>query len=67
MAICENRRPILFTQLEAVAGTKNPYSLVQVLGLGHVVKKSGATFYVTKCVAVSVEPRVATNCTQEMK
>ena len=66
LAICENRRQILFTWLEAVAGTENPYSLVQVLGPGHVVTKSGATVYVTKCVAVSVEPRAATICTQEI-
>ena len=54
----------MFTLLEAVASTKNPYSLVLVLGLGHVVTKIGATVYITKHVGVNVEPRAATNCTQ---
>ena len=39
LAICENRRQILFTRLESVAGSKNPYLLVQVLGPGHGDKK----------------------------
>ncbi len=34
--------------------------------LGMLCKKSRATVYVTKCVAVSVQPRAATNCTQEI-
>ena len=55
-----------FTWLEAGAGTKYAYLLVQVLGSGLVVTKSRATIYVTKCAAISVEPRAAANCTQEI-
>ncbi len=49
-----------------VAGRENPYSLAQVIGPGQVVTKIGVTNYVTKCIGVSVEPRAATNCTQEI-
>lgn len=54
------------TRLEAIAGSENPYSLLQILGKGHLVSRAGATVYVTKCKAVSVEPRSHTNCTHEI-
>ena len=34
LAICENRRKVLLSRLEAIAGTDNPYSLTNVLGRG---------------------------------
>jgi len=66
LAICEDRRQILMTRLEAIAGSENPYSLLQILGKGHLVTRAGATVYVNKCKSVSVEPRVHENCTHEI-
>jgi len=65
-AVCENRRQILWTRLEAVAGTDNQYSLLQLFGPGHQVSRAGATVYVTKCYPVSVTPRSPRNCTHEI-
>ncbi len=44
----------------------NPYSLLQVFGRGHVISKSGAVDYMTRCNPVEVLPRVSSNCTEEI-
>jgi hypothetical protein len=50
-AICENRRDITRTRLEAIAGADNPYSLISTFGRGHLaIKASGA------CVCDKVFP-----------
>ncbi len=64
--ICSNRRSIQFTRLEAIAGTGNPYSLIQMFGKGHLVTRSGATAVVTKCSPVDVNIRAHSNCTEEI-
>jgi hypothetical protein len=66
LAICETRRQVAATRLEYIAGTENPYSLMEVFGRGHLVTKSGGTVYITKCWPVSVTPRVVKNCTMEI-
>ena len=66
MAICETRRDVTISRMEAIAGTDNPYSLQSILGPGHMSTKSGVTVYVTKCEPVSVTPRNHVNCTQEI-
>ncbi len=60
--ICQNRRKTAEVRLEAIAGADDPYSLLQVLGRGHVITKSGAMTYVTRCNPVEVLPRVSSNC-----
>ena len=40
-AICENRRDIARTRLEAIAGADNPYSLISIFGRGHLTIKAG--------------------------
>ncbi len=40
-AICENRRDIARTRLEAIAGADNPYSLISIFGRGHLAIKAG--------------------------
>jgi hypothetical protein len=52
--------------LEAIAGADNQYSLLQVFRRGHVITKSGAVAYVTRCNPVEVLPRVSNNCTEKM-
>jgi hypothetical protein len=64
LRICETRRELATTWLESIAGTEN--LLVNVFGRGHLVTKSGATVYVTKCWPVSVTPRAVVNCTSEI-
>jgi hypothetical protein len=64
--ICQNRRETTQVRLEAIAGADNPYSLLQVFGRGHVITKSGAVAYVTRCNPVEVLPRVSNNCMEEI-
>jgi hypothetical protein len=64
-AICENRRDIARTRLEAIAGADNPYSLISIFGWGHLVIKAGGAIYVTKCSPVEVVPRIHSNYTKE--
>ncbi len=64
--ICQNRREVAQVRLEAIAGADNPYSLLQVFGRGHMISKSGAVAYVTRCNPVEVLPRVSGNCTEEI-
>jgi hypothetical protein len=65
-AICENRRDIARTRLEAVAGADNPYSLISVFGGGHLAIKAGGAVYVTKGSPVEVVSRIHSNCTEEI-
>jgi hypothetical protein len=65
-AICENRRDIARTRLEAIAGADNPYSLISTFGRGHLAIKAGGAVYVTKCSPVEVVPRTHPNCTEEI-
>jgi hypothetical protein len=65
-AICENRRDIARTRLEAIASADNPYSLISIFGWGHLAIKAGGAVYVTKCSPVEVVPRIHANCTEEI-
>ncbi len=65
-AICDNRRDIACTRLEAIAGADNPYSLISTFGRGHLAIKAGGAVYVTKCSPVEVVPRTHLNCTEEI-
>ncbi len=65
-AICENRRDIARTRLEAIAGADNPYSLISIFGQGHLAIKAGGAVYVTKCSPVEVVPRIHANCMEEI-
>ncbi len=65
-AICENRRDIARTRLEAIAGADNPYSLISTFGWGHLAIKAGGAVYVTRCSPVEVVPRTHPNCTEEI-
>ena len=66
LAICENRRQLLTSRMESVAGTDSQYALNQVLGKGVLLSKAGSAVYVTHCNSVNVEPRVHRNCTLEI-
>ena len=57
LAICENRRQVLLSRLEAIAGTANPYSLTNVLGRGVMLTRAGSIVYTTHCNPLQVIPR----------
>ena len=42
LAICENRRQVLLSRLEAIAGSDNPYSFTNVLGRGVMLTRAGS-------------------------
>jgi hypothetical protein len=65
--ICQNQRETAQVRLEAIAGADNPYSLLQVFRRGHVITKSRAVAYVTRCNPVKVLPRVSNHCTEEIQ
>jgi hypothetical protein len=66
LSICTTRRQVASTRLEAIAGTQNPNSLMEVFGRGHLATRAGATVYITRCQAVSVTPRAVQNCTMDI-
>ena len=60
LAICENWRHVLLSQLEAIAGSANPYSLTNVLGRGVMLTRAGSVVYATHCnanVALILHPK----------
>ncbi len=61
-----NRREITHTQLEAIAGADNPYSLITIFRRGHLAIKAGGAVYVTRCAPVEVLPQSHRNCTEEI-
>jgi len=62
--ICDIRMQIANVQLVSLAGTENPYSLMQEFGRGHQITWNGATVYVTRCQVVEVVPCQPTECDQ---
>ena len=42
LAICENRRQVLLSRLEAIAGSDSPNSLTNVLGRGVMLTRAGS-------------------------
>ena len=68
LAICENRRQLMLSRLEAVAGTDNLYSLVNVLRRGVLLTQARSFFYAITGFPVSVTPRSieSGNCSHEI-
>ena len=56
LAICENRRQVLLSRLEATAGSDNPYSLTNVLGRDVMLTRVGSVVYATHYNPVQVVP-----------
>jgi hypothetical protein len=52
--MCEQERNLPHYRLEAVAGTDNPYSLIAILGRGHLLCKAGAAVYLTRGALVEL-------------
>ena len=68
LAICENRCQLLLSQLQAVAGSDNPYSLTNVLRRGVLITRAGSAVYATLCFPVPVNPRsiASGNCSHKI-
>ena len=68
LAICKNRRQVLLSQLEAIAGTDNPYSLTNVLRRGVMLTRVGSVVYATHCNLVQVVLRSLSpgNCSHKI-
>jgi hypothetical protein len=66
LAICNMRRQVAATRLEAAAGSDNPYAFIEVFGRGHLSTRAGAAVYFTRCNPVSVQPHAVVNCTSEV-
>ena len=64
--ICNLERKLIFTKLQSLAGTMNPYALNDLYGTGFTVTVAGAVAYVTQCVALDAQRVSYDNCTQEM-
>jgi hypothetical protein len=64
--ICQLDRKILFNKLQAIAGVKNPYSLVDLYGPGHQVIVAGAAAYVARCAEKEATRTTFVNCTMEV-
>ena len=64
--ICELERKILHSKLQALAGARNRYALLDLFGRGHEVYISGTVAYVIKCVPKEATLRSYPNCTTEV-
>ena len=65
-SICQNERRIMFNKLQAIAGTDNPYALLDLYGKGHVVYRAGAVVHVAKCYQLDAGRASFPNCTTEI-
>ncbi len=64
--ICGLDRRTLYTRLQIIGDTSNPYALQDLFGSGHSIRRAGAVAYVTQCVPVEVVLTSHTNCTHEI-
>lgn len=64
--LCDLDRRILSNKLQAIAGTRNPYAMMDIYGPGYAIYTSGATAYLTKCEAVEATRVEFANCTEEV-
>ena len=64
--ICKNNKLILQTRLQAIAGTSNPYSLLDLYGPGHATIVAGAVAYVSRCYPIEANKADFPNCTLEI-
>jgi hypothetical protein len=44
----------------------NSYSLIAILGRGHLAIKAGGAVYAIRCASVEMVPRFHRNCTEEI-
>ena len=65
--ICDNRRRILQSKLQAISGTQNEHALRDIYGPGYQVVPAGpAAAYIIRCVPVQVTLVSTGNCTNEV-
>ena len=64
--ICTVERKTVSNKIQSIAGSSNPYSLLDLYGPGHTIYKAGAAAYVMECAPRQAEFRDIMNCTQEI-
>ena len=64
--ICLLDRRTLHNKLQAISGSHNQYSLLDLYGPGHVTFTAGTALYITKCVPVEATRFEYPNCTTEV-
>lgn len=64
--LCILDKRVLHTKLHALAGTHNPYALLDIMGAGHTVYTAGAVAYVAQCLQVEGHRVDHPNCTEEV-
>lgn len=64
--LCSLDRRVLYNKLQAIAGTHNPYALLDLYGPGHTVYVAGAAAYVARCAPVEAIRADFDNCTEEV-
>jgi hypothetical protein len=65
-SICQVERKTIWNKLQALATSKSPYSLIDLVGRGHTVNVAGSTLYVPSCYMVDVTPEDYPNCSMEI-
>ncbi len=60
------KRTVLHTKLRALSGASNDYSLVDILGKGHLLFNMDPVVYVASCIAVEAQKADFQNCTKEI-
>lgn len=64
--LCRLDRITKQLKLQAIAGSNNVYSLLDIYGPGHTLYKAGAVVYVSKCAPVEATVASYPNCTTEI-
>lgn len=64
--ICKLERAIMSTKLQVIAGSANPYALLDTYGKGHQAIAAGTAAYITKCVPKEAVRKEYHNCTEEI-
>ena len=66
MELCKLERKTLFNKIQGLAGTGNPYAMLDLYGPGHTVLVAGAAAYIVRCQEVEVARVEYGNCTEEV-
>lgn len=64
--VCEIAQKTLHNKLQSIAGTANPYSILDTHGPGYSVYAAGAVAYIARCEEKEATMRSFNNCTMEI-
>jgi hypothetical protein len=64
--LCRLERKSLYNKLQAIAGGRNPYALMDIATRGHRLYVAGAVAYIIKCKVIEATLTSYPNCTKEI-